>query len=59
MKGQYIYFRDMPLRTLFVLNGNRCQKVSTRTARLLDYNRTFYFGQRELCIVGHHDRIEL
>ena len=59
MKGQYIQFREMPLRTLFCLNGNRCQKVSSRTAQLIEYGRTFYFGQRELCIVGLHSRIEL
>lgn len=54
---QYAYFADLPLHTEFVLNGNRCKKVSTRTAALLEYGRTFYFGKRDLCIVGAHSRL--
>lgn len=49
---QYVYFRDLPVGAEFVLNGNRCKKRSSRTADLVEYDRWFYFGQRDLCIVG-------
>jgi len=54
---QYAHFAELPLHTLFVMNGNLCKKVSTRTAQLVEYGRTFYFGKRELCIVGSHSRL--
>lgn len=57
MQQQYAYFSELPIATLFVQNGNFVQKVSTRTGRLLDYDRVFYFGRRELCIVGEHSRL--
>ena len=44
-----VSFWRLPVGALFECNGNRCEKVSTRTARLLDYGRVFYFGRLELC----------
>lgn len=57
MKQQYAYFSELPVGAHFVRNGNRVQKVSTRTGCLLDHGRVFYFGKRELCIVGEHSRL--
>jgi len=54
MNRMYIKFQDIPMRAVFFCNGNQCQKVSTRTARLIEYGRTFYFSQRELCVVGEY-----
>ena len=58
MNKQYVYFEELPLKTEFHLNGNTYRKRSSRTADLPEYNRWFYFGRRELVIVGTHDRIE-
>lgn len=41
-------FKDLPIGTLFVAHGNMCQKMSSRTAILLDYGRCFYFKQKEV-----------
>jgi hypothetical protein len=54
----YAYFGELPLKAHFVMNGNKCVKMSTRTAQLVEYGRTFYFGKRELCIVGEHSRLD-
>ena len=43
------YFWQLPIGALFECNGNRCEKVSRRTALLLDYGRVFYFGRLETC----------
>lgn len=55
---QYAYFDELPPKAEFVLNGNKCVKRSTRTADLVEYNRWFYFGKQELCIVGNYCRLE-
>ena len=57
MDQQYIYFRELPINASFSFNGNKYRKQSTRTAKLLEYSRVFYFGQRDLCIVGRHNRL--
>lgn len=61
MRKQYIHFNDLPIKAYFSRNGNEWMKRSTRTAEIVkpeEYSGTwFYFGERELCIVGLHDRI--
>jgi hypothetical protein len=44
----YQTFKDLSVGDTFTCNGNRCLKVSTRTAQLLDFGRVFYFGMSEL-----------
>jgi hypothetical protein len=44
-------FNTVPVGVEFECNGNRCLKVSTRTARLLEYGRVFYFGMAEVVTV--------
>lgn len=44
-----VYFKNIPVGRRFECNGNECIKTSTRTARLIEYNRVFYFRQSELC----------
>lgn len=41
-------FKELRVGGLFLLNGNTWCKQSTRTARLLEYGRVFYFRQKEL-----------
>jgi len=41
-------FSEIRIGGLFHANGNDCQKMSTRTAKLLAYGRTFYFGKDEI-----------
>jgi hypothetical protein len=40
-----IPFKDIPVGTMFIANGNACKKLSNRTALLVQYMRTFYFKQ--------------
>lgn len=55
---QYAKFEELPVGALFAKNGNKCKKVSTRTALILDYNRRFYYSKKELVIVGPHSRLD-
>lgn len=57
MRRQYAYFSELPARAVFACNGNQCRKQSSRTARLIEYGKTFYFAQLELCTVGLHSRL--
>jgi hypothetical protein len=41
-------FSEIALGRLFRCNGNDWVKSSTRTARVLQNGRVFYFGQREV-----------
>ena len=52
MSGEIITFRALPIGAQFTCNGNRCIKTSRRTAQLVDYNRTFYFGSTETVGLG-------
>jgi len=54
---QYVYFKELPVGTLFSLNGTRFSKRSTRTAALVEFDRWFYFGQKDLCVVGPYSRL--
>lgn len=47
-----ITFSEVPIGAEFFCNGNRCVKVSSRTADLQEYGRRFYFGMRELVTVS-------
>lgn len=46
-----ITFRVVRLNELFTYNGNLYQKVSTRTARLIENGRVFYIEQLADCTV--------
>lgn len=52
MTGEIITFRALPVGAHFTCNGNRCVKQSTKTARLVDYNRVFYFRGVEVVGIG-------
>tara|TARA_R110000764_G_scaffold217351_1_gene304479 strand:- start:41 stop:298 length:258 start_codon:yes stop_codon:yes gene_type:complete len=54
---QYVYFKELPVGTLFSLNGTRFSKRSTKTAALVEFNRWFYFRQKDLCVVGKYSRL--
>ena len=41
-------FGELRVGALFLLNGNTWHKQSTRTARLLEYGRVFYFRKTEV-----------
>jgi len=56
-KGTYIYFKDLPVKSEFVLNGVKCIKQSTRTILFTDYNRWFYANKGDLCVVGSYCKI--
>ena len=45
----YNYFYELAINTPFQYNGNDYLKLSTRTAKMLDCNRTFYMGMRDNC----------
>lgn len=44
-----VQFKQIRIGELFEANGNLCQKVSNRTARLIAYDRVFYFEQNQPC----------
>lgn len=53
MSGEVTTFSALPVGALFTCNGNRCCKLSTKTAELLEYKRSFYFRQNDLVTVGY------
>lgn len=52
MAGEITTFAALPVGAYFMANGNACKKLSSRTARLLAYGRTFYFGNAETVTLG-------
>ena len=42
-----ILFKQVKLGCSFLYNGNRFIKVSSRTAKLVEYDRTFYMGMND------------
>lgn len=52
MTGEIVTFRALPVGARFTCNGNNCVKQSTKTARLVDYARTFYFRGIEVVAIG-------
>ena len=53
MTPKHMEFQHVPVGAEFDYNGDRCRKVGTRTADMLDLSppRRFYFGRREQCTV--------
>ena len=53
MNSRHMDFQAVPIGAEFDCNGNRCRKISTRTADMLELDRArrFYFGKREPCTV--------
>ena len=60
---QYAYFSDLPVSTIFSMNGNQWRKRSTRTAQIVtpvEYSSSwFYFNQRDPVQVNAYDRLSL
>lgn len=52
MPGEITTFAELPVGDSFTANGNVWTKISSRTAKLIEFNRTFYFGKREIVTVG-------
>lgn len=44
-----VHFKSIRIGWMFTLNGNRYIKKSSRTARLLEVDRTFYVTQKDIC----------
>lgn len=44
-------FKEIAIGERFFCNGNLCVKKSTKTATLLQYDRTFYFNQKDIVFV--------
>jgi len=55
MLGELSTFAAVAVGATFMCNGNACHKVSTRTARLVAFDRVFYFGMRENVYLGTPD----
>ena len=51
-------FFEVPVGAKFQCNGNKCEKVSKRTAKLLEYDKTYYFGRLERCTPEYPWRTE-
>lgn len=48
-----VAFRDVPVGTSFIHNGNVCTKLSSRTALMVQYMRKFYFTMDDMVeVVG-------
>lgn len=45
-------FSELSIGELFISNGNVCVKLSSRTAQLVQYGRTFYFKGGEMVEVS-------
>ena len=46
-----ILFKQVKLGCSFNLNGNRFIKVSSRTAKLVEFNRVFYIGMNDSVLI--------
>jgi len=53
MNGEIATFRELPVGAHFTCNGSRCIKESSRTARLIDYGRVFYFRAIDRITIGY------
>lgn len=45
-------FSELSVGALFISNGNVCLKLTTRTAQLVQYGRTFYFSKNDMVEVA-------
>lgn len=43
-----VMFKEVPVGDSFIHNGNVCTKLSSRTALLVQYMRSFYFKQTDI-----------
>lgn len=41
-------FLEIAVGALFIHNGNVCLKLTTRTAQIVQFNRTFYFSKNDM-----------
>lgn len=41
-------FKNVPIGDKFIANGNICQKVSSRTAVIIQYSRRYYYQQNAI-----------
>ncbi len=51
IRSEFMYgkgFQEIEIGKLFHLNGNDYEKRSSRTARMLSNDKTFYIGKSEL-----------
>jgi hypothetical protein len=53
MSGEVTTFSALPVGALFTYNGNRCCKLSTKTAEMIEYRRWFYFRQNDVVTLGY------
>jgi hypothetical protein len=45
-------FSELSVGALFIHNGNVCLKLTTRTAQLVHFKRTFYFSKTDIVEVA-------
>jgi hypothetical protein len=45
-------FSELTVGALFIHNGNVCLKLTTRTAQLVHFKRTFYFSKTNIVEVA-------
>ena len=43
-----LQFKDIKINGYFMYNQNKYKKVSSRTALLLEFNRIFYFKNKDI-----------
>ena len=55
----YAYFNELPISTLFSINGAICKKQSTKTHDLnhASHTRRFYAAKHALCVIGQYSRL--
>ena len=46
-----VLFKQVKLQASFLYNGNWYIKVSNRTGKLVEYNRTFYIGMNDSVLI--------
>ena len=46
-----ILFKQVKMGCSFLYNGNRFIKVSSRTAKLVEYGRVFYIGMNDSVLI--------
>lgn len=46
-KRNFCKFHELAVGAVFICNGNRCTKRSSRTALIAEYGRVFYYAQNE------------
>jgi hypothetical protein len=54
---QYAYFNELPVGTVFFINGDSYKKQSSRTAYFDYAKKWFYMQMKTLCVVGQYSRV--